>query len=261
MSTSVSDNREHLVVAGNHNLRTTIKKFALHTTGGKTAQFGAVTVAVSGSPLPVFNRILVLESPDNANLEAAVTWMAGHEVPFLVTVIEPVVETVGDSADEQDLTKTTQSVLGIVLSPLEDISPNETTATIEVVTDADELDDVITVFSEVFEVPQDSLQQVYPGSLLRDEEFDVFIGRVDGRPVACGQLVQTDDVAGIYSIGVVEDYRRRGIGEAMTWEALRTGRESGCQIGVLQSTETAYPLYEQMGFETVTHYHHFEPDR
>lgn len=258
MTTYPNTGRERPVIDGHRNLRASTEKFAHHAPGGQTAQFGAITAAVSGSPLPVFNRILVFESPASDDLEAAVAWVAKHEVPFLVTVTEPLIDAVADLADDLDLTKTNQSVLGMVLSPLDDIPPNGTTATIDVVTDTDELDDFITVSSEVFEVPLGPVRQVHPDSLLADEDFDMFIGRVNGRPVACGQLVQTDDVAGIYSIGVVEDHRRRGIGEAMTWEVLRTGRGSGCQVGVLQSTEMAYPLYDQMGFETVTHYYHFE---
>ena len=36
------------------------------------------------------------------------------------------------------------------------------------------------------------------------------------------------------------------------------GRDAGCQLGVLQSSEMAYGLYEQMGFEQIATYHHFE---
>jgi ribosomal protein S18 acetylase RimI-like enzyme len=82
---------------------------------------------------------------------------------------------------------------------------------------------------------------------------------VAGYRKASGLLVQSGHVAGVYTIGVVEEFRRRGIGEAMTWEVLRTGRDAGCRVGVLQSSEMGYPLYERMGFGTVVTYHHFEP--
>ncbi|MFC7192206.1 GNAT family N-acetyltransferase [Halocatena marina] len=82
---------------------------------------------------------------------------------------------------------------------------------------------------------------------------------MDGRPAATGLLIQSGHVAGVYSIGVVEEFRRRGIGKAMSWEVLRAGREAGCQVGVLQSSEMGSPLYEKMGFETTVTYHHFEP--
>ena len=72
-------------------------------------------------------------------------------------------------------------------------------------------------------------------------------------------MFRTGDTAGVYSIGVVEGYRRRGIGRAMTLAVLRLGRDAGCRIGVLQSSEMGYPLYEAMGFESVETYHHFEP--
>jgi predicted acetyltransferase len=71
--------------------------------------------------------------------------------------------------------------------------------------------------------------------------------------------MQSGDVAGVYSIGVVEEFRRRGIGDAMSRAVLRAGHEAGCQVGVLQLSEMGYPLYEQLGFETVVTYHQFEP--
>ena len=69
----------------------------------------------------------------------------------------------------------------------------------------------------------------------------------------------TGDVAGVYAIAVLERYRRRGLGGAISRAVLAAGREHGCEIGVLQASPMGRPVYEQMGSETVTRYHHFLP--
>jgi ribosomal protein S18 acetylase RimI-like enzyme len=69
--------------------------------------------------------------------------------------------------------------------------------------------------------------------------------------------MQTGDVAGIYTMGVLESARRNGIGKAVACELLRTGRAEGCEVAVSQSSEMAKSLYEDLVFEPVTTYHHF----
>lgn len=121
------------------------------------------------------------------------------------------------------------------------------------------LDEFIEIFATVFEAPVEIAREVNPASLLEDADVRMFVGHVDEKTVACGRLVQTDDVAGVYGIGVDEGFRRQGIGAAMTWTVLRAGRDAGCEIGALQSSERAYSLYQRMGFENIVNYYHFEP--
>ena len=117
----------------------------------------------------------------------------------------------------------------------------------------------MTVFSAVFDVPKEYLGPDSSNTNGTDDEArTAFVGYLDDQPVATGSLFRSETVAGVFGIAVVEAVRGRGIGEAMTWEVLRAGRDAGCRIGALQSTEMAIPLYEKLGFETVETYHFFE---
>lgn len=227
----------------NENLRTIIMRMATHVPDAEIRRFASILVASTGIPVPIFNRALIFEALPRDDLRAAVAWLTERDVPFWVTVASPVADAAKDHAAELDLELTDEHP-GMALSPLDEIPPNESAATISMVNDSDGLDDFITVFAEVFDLPLESVQQVTPTSLPSDDTIHSFVGRVDGQAVACGQLVQSGEVAGVYTIGVDEAYRREGIGEAMTWEVLRAGRDAGCQVGVLQSPEMAYPLYE-----------------
>lgn len=65
-------------------------------------------------------------------------------------------------------------------------------------------------------------------------------------------VVNPDDrVAGIYSMGVSERARRRGIGLALTRAASRVAREQGCDYAVLNATEDGIPVYRRAGFRSL----------
>lgn len=252
----------NLVADVNDNLQAPFVKLAAQVRQGETKQFGPLIGASVGVPVPIYNRIFVFDSPPRDELAAAVAWLTDRDVPFAVTVTDShvaEVEALGADVGLRPREEDPQTEPGMALPTLEDIPPSESVADISIVTDTDELDDFVEVFAEVFDAPYDLVKQVTPATLLTDDTIHLFIGRVDGKVVACGRLVQTGDVAGVYAIGVTEEFRRHGIGRAMTWAVLRVGREAGCEVGALQSSEMAYPLYEQMGFETVVTYHHFEP--
>lgn len=249
-----------LVTDANENLRRALGILAEEARSGEVRQFGSLVATCTGVPVPLFNRVFVFDAPPPDELSAAVTWLSEREVPFWVTVTEPVVEAVTNHLADLDLVKATEQP-GMAMASLDEIPPPDSVAEIaEIaeVTDPDERAEFSTVTASVFGLPQDVVEPVDRAALAADD-VRLFLGRVDGHPAASGVLIRSGDVAGVYSIGVVEEFRRRGIGEAMSWAVLRAGRDAGCQVGVLQSSEMGYPLYERMGFETVVTYHQFEP--
>ncbi|MFB6205572.1 MAG: GNAT family N-acetyltransferase [Haloglomus sp.] len=247
----------NLVAAANDNLETAFRRLAENTPDGATRQFGPLVVGSAGLPVPIYNRVFVFESPSRDDLAAAVAWLEERDLPYWVTVVESAVERFERLRDDLGLAKAVTQP-GMVMPTLQRIPSNESSAAISEVTDLDELDDFVQVAASAFETPLEVAKTVYRAALAGDE-IRLFFQRVDGQPAACGLLIQSEDVAGVYTIGVVEAFRRQGIGEAMTWKVLRAGRDAGCQMGVLQSSEMAYPLYQKMGFETVVTYHQFEP--
>lgn len=258
MTGSSDDATENLEEAIKSHAKTVGATFADHAPNGAIRRFGPVMAGSLGVSIPSFNRIAIMEAASPENLREALAWMGEREVPFQVSVAEDVVEVVESYDSDEELVWVDESP-GMVLSPLADFPSGETDAEIAEVTSETDLADFVTVFVESFGVPEDIAKQVMPPSMLDDEAIHSFIGRVDGRPIATGTLIRSDTVAGVYNIAVVEGFRRRGIGEAITWETLKAGQQAGCRIGALSSTEMAVPLYQQMGFETVVTFHQFEP--
>ncbi|MBN8529156.1 MAG: GNAT family N-acetyltransferase [Caulobacterales bacterium] len=80
------------------------------------------------------------------------------------------------------------------------------------------------------------------------------LAEYDGKAVATGALVMSGDLAGAYAISTLPDFRRRGIGRAITQYALQLGVAGGARTGVLQSTPMGRPIYESLGFREIFSY-------
>lgn len=227
---------------------------------GDTARYGTITAATSGVPMALFNRVFVFEEPAPGDLEAAIGWMDGQDLPFWVTVADSALDGVQDLAPNLDLVSLDTTLPGMRYAPLTDVPDLQTDLQLERVTDEPGLDDFAEVAAGAFDVPIELATQIVDPGMLDVDALEFVIGRVDDNGVACGQVVQTDDIAGVYTIGVLEEHRRQGYGEAVSWKVIRLGRDAGCTQATLQSSSMGRPVYERMGFETVTTYHQFGPE-
>lgn len=93
--------------------------------------------------------------------------------------------------------------------------------------------------------------------ILEEPAWSLFVGYVDGHPVARSMGFCHDDVVGVYNVGTRQSARRRGYGWALTEAALVAGAEAGCTVATLQSSAMAQPMYEAHGFRTLFRYRAF----
>lgn len=78
-----------------------------------------------------------------------------------------------------------------------------------------------------------------------------FVGWVDGRPAGHATVsVCTGPYgsAGIYDVGVLQDFRGRGIGAAVTRAACAHGRKLGARFAVLGASDMGFGVYKRLGF-------------
>lgn len=71
---------------------------------------------------------------------------------------------------------------------------------------------------------------------------------VDSKPVGHAIVNLTDDHAGLFNVGVSNEYRHRGIGTSLTLASLRAARDQGARTMNLNSTPIGLKLYEHTGF-------------
>ncbi len=250
-----------LAAAANRNLRVAYRGPAEFLDGGETRTFGTITAAATGLPISNFNRLAVLEEPSPADLDAAIDWLADREATYRVTVTEPVLPAVDEALADRGLVETGQEpAMAMSMPPAGEIPDPPPAIEFDSVRDEAGLSDFVEIAAAAFGFPVDLAQDLMAPAAVEAPGLAFLVGRVEGEAVACGQLVRSADAAGVYSIGVREDHREQGFGEATSWAVLRAGRDAGCEVGVLQAAAGARSIYERMGFEPVVTYHYLEPE-
>jgi GNAT superfamily N-acetyltransferase len=78
-----------------------------------------------------------------------------------------------------------------------------------------------------------------------------YLASIDGVAAATVSLFFAANVAGVYFVCTAPDFRRRGLGEAITHAALADARALGFRTAVLGSSRMGHALYERMGFRDV----------
>ena len=96
--------------------------------------------------------------------------------------------------------------------------------------------------------------------VFRTPTCEPVVGLVDGRVVATGLATTSGRVGWLGAIAVEAEYRRRGIGRAITEDLCRRLWAAGCDTLSLEATEAGRGLYEQMGFRLTTWYHQLQAD-
>jgi ribosomal protein S18 acetylase RimI-like enzyme len=82
-----------------------------------------------------------------------------------------------------------------------------------------------------------------------------WVGYVDERAVCIVTVVIGGGVLGVYSVGTLPEYQRRGFAEtAMRYALARAGEATGLKASVLQSTAQGLHLYARMGYRVVTRF-------
>lgn len=92
-----------------------------------------------------------------------------------------------------------------------------------------------------------------------DCPLHLYLGYVDGKPVATAELTVGGGVAGLYNVSTLAGYRRRGYGAALTLRVLFDARELGLRAAVLQAAAQGVGVYQRVGFRKFGDITEFKP--
>ncbi|ETK33847.1 GNAT family N-acetyltransferase [Microbispora sp. ATCC PTA-5024] len=135
--------------------------------------------------------------------------------------------------------------------------------TIRHITDLPGMRDLVNAYAEPLGFPRDAadtMAERHMEYLSRDPELVHLAGILDGKTVGTAVVSLSGDVAALYCIATDENHRRRGVATALTLESLRIARSAGLDVATLQASSEGRPVYEQIGFRTVSHYRLFQFD-
>jgi ribosomal protein S18 acetylase RimI-like enzyme len=80
------------------------------------------------------------------------------------------------------------------------------------------------------------------------DAYRILIARLDGENVTTAMAYDFGGDCGIYNVGTLEAFRRRGLGTAVTALLVHDALARGCQTASLQSTASAEHVYATVGF-------------
>lgn len=126
--------------------------------------------------------------------------------------------------------------------------------TIAHATDRRTLEDWRDVFVAAYEVPPFAGQAWVDATLSLGPQvapWQLYVGYLDGEPVATNVLFSGAGVASVYGVGTLPAARGRGVGGAITLWPLVEARARGYRYAVLFATEMGHPVYRRLGFRDV----------
>lgn len=83
----------------------------------------------------------------------------------------------------------------------------------------------------------------------------------DGRIIGCGCVIQNDTAGWLGNIIVIPEYRRLGIGEAITKHLMNYLTENNCRHQILIATQMGEPVYFKLGFKFASNYLFFKKEK
>ena len=214
----------------------------------------------SSMPFDWFNQVLVErdDAPASALLAAASAGPAGTDGPII---------RLRDGIDDRFVPALMRAgwvaagpgtmTPGMVAYPIDHlatIAPDLPAFEIRRVTDAGGVEDHRAVVTAGFGVDRSVAVGTTDFELLDAPGCTIYVGYEGGLPVTSGLGWRSGRTIGVYAISTVPAARRRGYGEAMTARVIADGIAAGCDVAVLQASETGRRIYERLGFRVDVRY-------
>jgi GNAT superfamily N-acetyltransferase len=126
-----------------------------------------------------------------------------------------------------------------------------------------DLDITIKLIKNCFQLPPYCLETLlnlfYLDFVSEHPYFRHFVGFVNNVPVAVTSLFRAAGVAGLYFVGTIPEYRRRGIGADIIAHSLAAAADEGFRIAVLRASQMGAEVYRKLGFREYFQFRLFSP--
>ena len=241
-----------LISAANLNYVGSYRKLVEHSQGGEIREVGGVFAFATGLPLSLFNGCVIVEPATAKELEMAMDWISGRGLPYGTWIDETLAPGLATVPLARGLQRDPEPYPGMVLHPPPQPPQSAVGVTIAAVNESG-LGGYHQVCVEGG-LPVELVRRLFSPSFAADPEVQLFIGRLDGRPVGTSVAIRSGNVSGVYAVGTLPEARRRGVGSALTWAAVAAGQAWGCDTIVLQASPMGFSMYAAMGFRTIVTY-------
>ncbi|MEE9607343.1 MAG: GNAT family N-acetyltransferase [Myxococcota bacterium] len=226
---------------------------------GEVLEAHDLCITNTGAPVADFN--LVFPKRPDSELEETLARAAGYfeekRLPYRVCVRADLADACRGLLLPRGFAEI-KPVPGMVLSPIPEAPVPPDGLDVRPVADADALADFQRTAFEGFGLPMAAAPRFLTRRFLELPHVELFVGYAQGEAASTAALFASAGVAGIYWVATLERFRGRGFGEALTWRAVRAGRELGYPLASLQASALGRPVYARMGFAHDRDYAQFD---
>ena len=220
--------------------------------GGAVEETDEVLLAHLPVPVPYFNAAFVKAGVEpSSQVDVARRFYSERDMPFSILCRST------DGAELANAGFAAVAEIPLMVAEVESMASHDGLEISRV--DAESWDEHLRVLSEGFGFPATVARNVFGPWWVDDDRYTALVARLDGVAASTASAVVLDGVVGIYNVATPERFRRRGLGEGVTAAAVVAGARRGCQIATLQASAMGKPIYERMGFQTVTTWTRFVP--
>jgi hypothetical protein len=213
----------------------------------------------SGLPIPFFNVALLTEDRISASALAslgqrACAWASERSVPWLFVLTHEALETGVDPAAVLERSDLVPLMLLTGMHAREVGPASNLPGGLELVV-PDEDDGcaaLLDVNSAAYAMELDAGKAVLGRRSFWQGHVPV-LGRVEGRPVSCAAVLMVDGVRYVALVATNPGDQRRGYADAAMRRALQVAADTHGELPtVLHATEAGRPVYQRMGYATIS---------
>jgi GNAT superfamily N-acetyltransferase len=174
-----------------------------------------------------------------------------YDADFTINFTEPLMPEVGRSLAEHGYRERSSSpILWLDGRPTLHYI-NEKAQIVRVIDDRQHADLLQMMYDIFFVGPEVSRCIVQTDHMLPESPMRHYLAYYDGMPVGCGSVSLSHDLAGLWSIGTLRNFRRMGIATALMGYILHEAALLGYTSSILLASPMGRPLYEEMGYRSI----------
>ena len=225
--------------------------------GGGIEMVGGAATWHSPSSIPVFNAaglfLDALIAPPTLDAVSAYFRQMAHPYSIMVLdgLVPDAVQRLSDLGYVQVDSMPAMS-LDSLDNTLREQFPVETKVEVKRVETGMEQATFRSVLLQVFAMPAEEIDII-----LTERAFDMpfvrhYIARAEEVTVGTATVVIGGEIAGIWNVGTLAQHRRQGIALQMMYHALAEAYAAGCRSSMLLASRDGTPLYERLGYSTLS---------
>jgi ribosomal protein S18 acetylase RimI-like enzyme len=246
------------------NLREMLGAFGRADPAGETRSFHGLAVCSSALHFAMFNGATLTAPVETvreleARVQTAAAYYGSKGLPWSIWVCE-------DWLDRRLRSRAAETMYRSGLHQVVELPgmeagrlepPARALAALEFrrVVDAATRADFNHIMAVAFGIPFAFSRQIYESERTWGDGLTGWVGYLEGTAVATAATLIAGGVIGVYAVGTLPQYQRKGYGEAVMRHGIEQAEaESGLEGSVLQASAAGFHLYERMGYRAVTRY-------